>query len=428
MADPAAWHIAQNTPALIQWDDGAGRVARLGLRHPSPQSTVAADIGLDTSQRTALLRFCVPVGLRNATQKKVLLYVVVRPDNIQSVATQSIEDTAPDAISAFLSAAPQCSTAADIVSFRVSLTQPAMIVGPAGLTDLYPTKGGFGRILDALCSLSRATDLAIYIPSGHDTALRINALGTVAATGTLQPSARKHALNTLYGGGGGVDIGHLLQTAHESPPAYHEPTPSPPLHSESATTRKRPLSRGGRSPSPKKRDTGSSPVVAEAPSWQGRLLALELEVSTLRRRLATQEGAPSETEDISVADHLGRLDEDVRQMRVQMDRIEALLQQGDSGSETPTSETGIMARVGDMVDDRLWEVRETESVIEEMVDDKFLLWKIDFQDWLEDQSREDIPRHIREAVRLIVPDILSRLTFTPHFSSFLRRRHNETPL
>ncbi|GME36226.1 hypothetical protein NpNSSI1_00003200 [Neofusicoccum parvum] len=84
-----------------------------------------------------------------------------------------------------------------------------------------------------------------------------------------------------------------------------------------------------------------------------------------------------------------------------MDRIEALLQQGDSGSETPTSETSIMARVRDMVDDRLWEVQETESVIEEMVDDKFLLWKIDFQDWLEDQSREDIPRHIQRLRRFI---------------------------
>lgn len=110
----------------------------------------------------------------------------------------------------FTSKVNSLNKSADIVVLRLVLKKPAVITGPARTTNLTPKTGTAGRILQALGSISLATNILLYLPRNSNLSRQADVLCEQASSGSLRPSAEGRALSILYCGCSGIDVTALL--------------------------------------------------------------------------------------------------------------------------------------------------------------------------------------------------------------------------
>ncbi|KAK8160985.1 hypothetical protein BKA80DRAFT_111176 [Phyllosticta citrichinensis] len=444
-------YIARGSPAMVQWTAQDGP-QHLGLGHPAQQCSVSADFGFDASKHEATLRLCVSVGLKEA-QKKVSLYVLVYPNKIHDVSVQTEE--APGLVAnAFIAGITQCSSSQDVCAIRISLQDPSAIkiIGPPAIKSLTPTKEGYGKILEALRSLSYTTHISLYLPinleSNPELTSRIGVFCDDAASGNLQPGGNEYALKMLYGGAGGQDISSLLQDAPQSPPSYDELAPR--NQSAEDMHAKRPLS----SPSDSSRQSKKPRAPGVPESWARRLLQVELETSKVQRRLAEQD----------VADHFERLDDSVRELRTlidslreetarqrqrmeqQQEQIEKQQRQIEQQQEqldrhhhhhqqqqqseqkkeeeeeedsAATPEEPNPATIADQVEDYLYDCgfRDKHDTVHEAIEDALMDFRREHEEWLEEQLDDKLPRLLRRCLRELLPRALEQVQLRVGFTA-----------
>ncbi|KAK7510997.1 hypothetical protein IWZ03DRAFT_418340 [Phyllosticta citriasiana] len=440
-------YIARSAPAMVQWTTKDGP-QYMGLGHPAQQCSVSADLGFEAAQHEATLRLCVSVGLKEAP-KKVPLYVLVYPNKIHDITVQAEE--APGLVAnAFIARVPTCSSSQDVCALRILLQDPSAIkiIGLPAIKSLTPTKEGYGKIIEALRSLSYTTHIMIYLPisleSNSELTSRIGVLCDDASSATLQPGGNEYALKMLYGGAGGQDISSLLQDTAQSPPSYDELAPPEPLLKNLHA--KRPTS----SPSDPSRQPKKPRAQEVTESWARRLLEVELETSKVQRRQAEQDATGSPTENASVADHFERLDDTVselrtlieslrqettqqrKQMAQQQDRIQQqqrqIMQQQEkldrqkaecaekhSHHHNDDDDDGALA---DRVEDYLYECgfRDKHDTIHEIVEDVLLDFRRENDDWLEEQLEQKLPALLRRSLRRLLPRALEQVQLRVGFT------------
>lgn len=52
----------------------------------------------------------------------------------------------------------------DVLCLTLTLTSPVSVVGPSDISHLAPKTAGSGQVLEALASLSTATNVTLYLP------------------------------------------------------------------------------------------------------------------------------------------------------------------------------------------------------------------------------------------------------------------------
>ncbi|OJD35909.1 uncharacterized protein BKCO1_14000168 [Diplodia corticola] len=456
---PEMQHLADNAPVLVQWKSTCSSIAYLGCELPTSSSQVAANIKYDASERTCSFRLRVPVGLKEPAGKKAHLYLFLCPDQIHSIDNPA--DNAPQPGTNILVAKTKaCTSPDDVVALRIQLKQPMTAVGPVGLKQLAPNKAASGRILEAVHSLLSATDLTIHLPKNNNS-YQFEQLCQQASDGALRPRAHDYALDMLYGGSGGEDVGHLLaQFDKEVPPPYDAPasastaTACPtadPLDPKPPRSLKRPASptttthtSSASAPAPKSARTKSptpppAPLPHQAPDnnaspstttttttaldvdarittalqpWHLRLSSLEHDLCALRSEIAlsgavnaVDDDAPptSPTED----DRLDAFDAEIRALRDDVRRVERLLLRQESLRRS--GEARVLRRLEERFGDRMdeWEEKtkgEVEGEVDEALDGKLVDWKVEMRDWI----GEELRGVVEEGLQGVVEEVLER--------------------
>ncbi|KAK7508817.1 hypothetical protein IWZ03DRAFT_123906 [Phyllosticta citriasiana] len=409
--------VVTRAPAVVQWtpQDGPWHV---GLGHPSPQCSILADIKFDSSRNDASLKLQVPVALKE-TPKKVLLCVLIFPNNIRKVTTPPSADTPAAITNAFVSTVCECSSSQDVLALRILLSDPngVRIVGPANVKTLTPTKEGQGKILDALRSLSYASEFTVYLPA-YVMSSHVRLFCDAASSGKLQPGGSDYALTMMYKGVGGQDISRLLQDTPQSPPPYGA--------SLRSSSTKRPLSCPSSPPGPKRPSSHQDSVSETMPSVMARLVQVELQTSTIQRRLAEQDAAGTPTEIASGADRLEHLDEIVRNLQASMDSLQEevtqqriqieQLQNGLSRQQEACENHQELSR--NQIDDYLYECgyEDRRDLVYQIIEDALLDFKREHDDWLQERMDDKLPNMLRAALRTMLPSWLERVQLRVGFN------------
>ncbi|GME32245.1 hypothetical protein GTA08_BOTSDO13115 [Neofusicoccum parvum] len=217
--------LLDNALCCAQWGSDAGQVGRLGCTLPAAPSRVFCKVGFDRTKRAVLFRLCVPVALKTSG-RKVPLYICIEPQKISHLQTLPVDgsEATQACVSDLLANSQQCSSSTDIIILQFLLKQPATIVGPKETSSFEPRSDAAGRILEALRSLSLATDLTLYLPKTDALVECIDELCTLASNGSLCSAPQAFGISALYHGAGGMDVGALLSPSESrhQPPAYQD--------------------------------------------------------------------------------------------------------------------------------------------------------------------------------------------------------------
>ncbi|KAL1622281.1 hypothetical protein SLS56_008814 [Neofusicoccum ribis] len=277
---PDRWCLLNDAPVVVEWPGGVdGHAAFFG--HARPATLLLAH---DAAQQTAAFRIRIPFQLQSSRKGHGFLYAFIDPATIILVQRRSRDTSLPEPVAHSLVGKR---SAHGIVGLELDLSKPPVIVGPANATKLSPRGDAAGNTLASLRLLSHATQ----------------GFCTAASGGSLSPSIKDHALDTLYMGEGGKDVGGFLapfefrqadaQESDEAPPSYDDATPVP---------SKRPASRETSPPPPRKKTivpaSKSQPTSPQQPEPTPVQLRLELDI--LKQQMAFRAGTP--TEDGSLLD------------------------------------------------------------------------------------------------------------------------------
>jgi len=209
------------THVALEWDEtGQHGEERHYLTAPDPSDAkilFKSDISTtsnDDATASAVgvfLRLHIPVKLKNVPAHAPI-HVHIRPSRVQSC-NFAIAVNAPEAVRVV----SQCQWA----SLSMKLTGPVQIVVPHTMaTSSRPAKTqASGRVLDAIRSLSRATQLVMYMPANLAPRTHLHRLSTLLTGGGLHELPPYTELFKLFGGLGGR-IWHIeaLYSTTSSPP------------------------------------------------------------------------------------------------------------------------------------------------------------------------------------------------------------------
>lgn len=211
------------TAAVAEWVD-VHSTKHLGCH---PQHPLMLEVQIKPSSHTAVLQLRVPIGLKDYILKQYI-YLIISPEQLQSIHVSTKADVPPSVREAL---ADRGSTH-PFTSVRFSMGGPTMLVGPtAGNPRLKSHSSELA--MDALCSLSLATDITLYVCEGAIPDAHLDAFCSLC-DGSFR-SVRDN-LKTLYSGKGAKVIDRPTNAA-ESPPSYDELALSspPPLAGKPST-------------------------------------------------------------------------------------------------------------------------------------------------------------------------------------------------
>lgn len=119
-------------------------------------------------------------------------------------------EASPLGATTFIAKTSEYSSPKDILCLSLILKTLITVVGPAIITYLAPRTAAAGRILEALASLSTATNVIIYLPSNPDSYSQADTLCNMVNSGKAQAIPNDYALDILYHGAGGHILTSLL--------------------------------------------------------------------------------------------------------------------------------------------------------------------------------------------------------------------------
>lgn len=216
-------NFVSNAAALLQWSCGDGGNEYLGCECPVKSSRLVANIRLDPVHTALSFRFRVAVALKEPASQRQLLFLHIHPDQMSCVEQRALDDAeaSPLGATTFIAKTSECSSPKDILCLSLTLKTPMTVVGPATITHLAPRTAAAGRILEALASLSTATDVTIYLPSNPDSCGQADTLCNMVNSGKAQAIPNDYALDMLYHGAGGHILTSLLaRFDRQQPPSY----------------------------------------------------------------------------------------------------------------------------------------------------------------------------------------------------------------
>lgn len=212
--------IEFKAPAVVEWEINN---EKHHLADPDPRSSRVTFEGrfYDNTALCSFFQLHIPVRLRGVTRDTTIL-VPIYPDAIISLDPERFPSTP-----AIIDKKLRCSC----ICLRFQLNRPISVIVPvAATTPLKPFRNPSGDVLDRLRSLVQVTSLCIYVP---DLELSSAKLHTIQAKlETLQKAFSRtrskppvHDLVCLFDGTGGK----IVECLNESPPAYDQIGPPPPL-------------------------------------------------------------------------------------------------------------------------------------------------------------------------------------------------------
>lgn len=157
-------------------------------------STISSD-GATGSAVGVFLRLHIPVKLKNVPSRTPI-HIHIRPSRVQSC-TFAITVDAPEAIRA--------GSRHQLARLSMKLSGPVQVVVPHTMaSSSRPAKNrASGRVLDAIRSLSRATQLVMYMPANLAPRTHLQRLSALLTGGSLQELPPYTELFKLFGGLGG---------------------------------------------------------------------------------------------------------------------------------------------------------------------------------------------------------------------------------
>jgi hypothetical protein len=202
------------THAVLEWDETSpnGEERRHYLTAPDPsdakiifKSDISAAVGV-------FIRLHIPVKLKHVPARTPI-HIHIRPSHVQSC-TYAVAVDAPEAVRAV----SQC----QLASLSMKLSGPVQIVVPSTMeSSSRPAKSrASGQVLDAIRSLSRATQLVMYMPANLAPRTHMQRLSALLTGGGLRELPPYTELFKLFGGSGGRiwDVEPLYPTTSPPPP------------------------------------------------------------------------------------------------------------------------------------------------------------------------------------------------------------------
>lgn len=246
------------THVVLEWDETShSGQERHYLSAPDPSNakivfksdiSATSNEGATGSAVGVFMRLHIPVKLKNVPAHTPI-HIHIRPSRVQSC-TFSIAADAPEAVRAV--------SPCQLASLSMKLGGPVQTVVPHTMaSSSRPAKTrASGQVLDAIRSLSRATQLVIYMPANLAPRTHLHRLSALLTGGGLHELPAYTELFKLFGGSGGRiwDVEPLYPTTPstpdgggggdgegdregdgDTPPPYHEacagPSASPPSRS-----------------------------------------------------------------------------------------------------------------------------------------------------------------------------------------------------
>ncbi|KAK3304973.1 uncharacterized protein B0T15DRAFT_256737 [Chaetomium strumarium] len=265
------------------------------------------------------LRLHIPVKLKRVSSHTPI-HIHIHPSRVQSC-TFAVAVDVPDAI--------RESSPGQLASLSMALSGPVQVVVPHSMVPSFPAKNrASGRVLDAIRSLGRATQLVMYMPTNRAPRLHLQRLSALLSGGGLQALPPYTELFKSFGGSGGriwdlepacpATSSPDVEEDADVPPPYHELPATRPVKPTSSTLRKgkrrRRSSTGIEKLSTKKPDLRASPPKL-CPSEKTQ--TLELSIS---QRLALLEALVH-----AQARQISRLSSENQEQRKRIDEYEAEL-------------------------------------------------------------------------------------------------------
>ncbi|KAL1617145.1 hypothetical protein SLS56_011113 [Neofusicoccum ribis] len=287
---PQSTALADYSPAAVQW------------RCPYKSTfkyldQVSLCILFDEPGKAAYFKLRVPASFK--TLRKTHICLSFSPNRVAELQHTDISEIPECVKKTFLF------TSDTITSFRFTLVQPSAVLVPSS-TSLTPRNKKFGDVLEAVQSLSHATDFTVFFPINEES-FQSRAAALCATIGSLSPVTSELDHASLYNGRGATvleDCDFGLASAPktvESPPSYDElALPEP----------KRPAASSSSKPPAKKLKEKEEP-------WAQALRELRSEVDA---RLQTMDASVQrQLQDTS--DRLEqRVDEQLEQLRAEMQK------------------------------------------------------------------------------------------------------------
>ncbi|ETS74531.1 hypothetical protein PFICI_14397 [Pestalotiopsis fici W106-1] len=413
--------------AIVRWElDGVQNDQY--LFHPDPKNrsiTFEVCVENDASQLLAFFRLRVPVRLK---QKDTILYIHIPPDHIASL-SWSLQCEASSSVQAKLSSS--------ITSLHFNLSQPAHLIVPAQWTVLHPRRALSADIIKALESLATSRRLTIYLEHATLSKSRLQAITNIVQSRSSRPVPSYCHLHRLYEGTGGkrhlpidennvsTDSEAAPETQGESPPAYNEIGPGPPMppttpdcpwainsakghgkrHRQSGSAD----TDGGESESPSnrpsKRGSGEQDSGSAARSTGDGNDLLQLcqrlfvELADVKQVAARQEKTIQELQDkVAILEEQARAREDKvsrlqAEARTQQDDILVLEQRLDKGDAAVVDLDATVVQH----DDTLAELEQSVAALQEYCDD-FAVRRVPEMDELRDELRAEVMGRLRSAL------------------------------
>ncbi|KAF7520365.1 hypothetical protein G7054_g12795 [Neopestalotiopsis clavispora] len=411
--------------AAVHWEL-AGAQDRQYLIHPDPKNrfiTFEVCVDHNASQLLAFFRLRVPVRLK---QKDTVLYIHIPPDHIASLSWATECEASSDV---------QAKLSSNITSLRFSLHQPAHLIVPSQWTVLHPRRTLSADIIKVLESLATSCSLTVYLEHTILSKSRLQALVHVIQSGLSKPVPSYSHLHRLYEGTGGkrylpvdestvsTDSEAALSTHGESPPAYNDIGPGPPMPPSTsdgpwvAESVKGPGKRhrhsgsasidGGESPSnrPTKRGPGgkdSGP--AEKSTVEGSDLLqlcqqLFVEFADVKQVASRHEKTIQELQDkVALLEAQARVREDKlnrlqAEVKTQQDDLVVIEQRIDKGDVAVVDLDAAVTQH----DDTLAELEHNVAALQEHCED-FALRRVPEMDELRDELRAEVMGRLRSAL------------------------------
>jgi len=226
------------------------------------------------------------------SDRKVFVYLILDATNVKAIRLQDNDEVPLDVTKEFIKQA-RCTTAADIVSLHLTLTQNVPLVVPDLALQHKPI---VVKDIDTLLRLGRCETFDIYVPLASINHGRLSNLCEALSHGVVKTGER--IIKTLYAGAGHKHVTHVNQLwspdLTRCPPPYEPSTaPGASNHGTSQT---------GLQPSTSSRAHGKrravSPAVHQTPSkrqelmektflepWQLAFAALNAELTALREQV-----------------------------------------------------------------------------------------------------------------------------------------------
>lgn len=316
-------HVANEAQAVLSWHDEDIR-SDVSLCPATPATLL---LSLDVSQGTAAIRFRIPFTVSSSHAN---LFAFIDPRNVRQLTTNLEPSTIPE----FVWQSPiAIGPAQRIAMLEFHLHNPPTVVGPASATRLRPRHRADGDLLACLKSMVSAHSLVVFVDRDSLRTELLSSFCTQVSDAGLLPSTTYYALECLYQGSGGKDVGDLLSTFKFSssrdpeagaqapgeaddlavpvdvePPAYDEIQREPPrlsraLPSASSRGKRRASRENLAASSPKK------PAVVNPASFSSEIEQLRAVVDQLRHQILNHPVAPgSPTEDGSVLDRFDAIE------------------------------------------------------------------------------------------------------------------------